>query len=94
MGGDGIVSRISGEIFGSAVTFASAGYSSAPGQPDADEADRILRLIHRGKTEKKRIPSAGKKSNIILIGFMGTGKSTVARKLSKKTGIPYGRWMI
>ncbi len=88
MGGDGIVSRISGEIFGSAVTFASAGYSSAPGQPDADEADRILRLIHRGKTEKKRIPSAGKKSNIILIGFMGTGKSTVARKLSKKTGIP------
>lgn len=88
MGGDGIVSRLSGEIFGSAVTFASAGRFSAPGQPDADEADRILRLIHRGRTEKKDKVPAEKKPNIILIGFMGTGKSTVARKLSRKTGIP------
>lgn len=88
MGGDGIVSRISGEIFGSAVTFASAGRSSAPGQPDADEADRILRMIHRGRTEGKKLPAGSRKSNIILIGFMGSGKSTVARKLSKKTGIP------
>lgn len=32
MGKDGIISRISGEVFGSCVTFGSAGKASAPGQ--------------------------------------------------------------
>lgn len=84
----GLISRISGEIFGSAVTFASVGDVSAPGQIQADEADRFLLTIHRG-SDGKRIqgkPRAGRK-NVILIGFMGTGKSTVARKIAKKTGM-------
>lgn len=47
MGGKGIISRLSGEIFGSAVTFASIGKSSAPGQIPIDEVRRVLEVIHR-----------------------------------------------
>lgn len=47
MGGLGVVSRLSGEIFGSDVTFGSAGKASAPGQLPADELYRIVHLIHR-----------------------------------------------
>ncbi|MEE1251039.1 MAG: type I 3-dehydroquinate dehydratase [Lachnospiraceae bacterium] len=46
MGGIGLLSRLSGEIFGSALTFGTAGVSSAPGQMDAVELRRILTLIH------------------------------------------------
>ena len=47
MGGKGVISRLSGEIFGSAVTFASIGKSSAPGQIPIDEVRRVLEVIHR-----------------------------------------------
>ena len=50
----GIVSRISGEVFGSAVTFASAGRSSAPGQIDADEVDRLLEGLDEGLRRIRR----------------------------------------
>ena len=84
----GIVSRISGEVFGSAVTFASAGRSSAPGQIDADEVDRLLGAIHRGTDHASvRGTAAADKKNVILIGFMGSGKTTVAKKLAQKTGL-------
>ena len=46
MGGTGLVSRLCGEIFGSAVTFGAAGRGSAPGQIDAGELAEILRVIH------------------------------------------------
>ena len=84
----GLISRISGEIFGSAVTFASAGQISAPGQIGADEADRFLLTIHNGSdTERIQGKPHADKKNVILIGFMGTGKSTVAKKIAKKTGM-------
>ncbi len=84
----GIVSRISGEVFGSAVTFAAAGKSSAPGQIDADEVDRLLGAIHRGTDHASvRGTAAAGKKNAILIGFMGSGKTTVAKKLAQKTGL-------
>lgn len=72
MSAEGLISRISGEIFGSAVTFASAGRSSAPGQISADQADRLLLTIHRGSDESriKGRPCEGKK-NVILIGVYG-----------------------
>ncbi len=84
----GLISRISGEIFGSAVTFASAGQISAPGQIGADEADRFLLTIHQG-SDAEKIQGRPRRNtkNVILIGFMGTGKSTVARKIAKKTGM-------
>lgn len=46
MGKLGIASRICGESFGSAVTFASDGRASAPGQFDAAEMEQILKMIH------------------------------------------------
>lgn len=48
MGGTGVLSRISGEVFGSALTFGSAGQASAPGQVGAKELRRVLELLHRG----------------------------------------------
>lgn len=95
MGPTGLISRIAGETFGSAVTFASAGKASAPGQIDADELDAVLNTIHHAMGEAQcggtgvccgETETAGKRDNVILIGFMGTGKTTVARRIAEKTG--------
>lgn len=47
MAGKGIVSRLAGEIFGSALTFGSAKKASAPGQVPVTELRNILSLINR-----------------------------------------------
>ncbi|MCM1158212.1 MAG: type I 3-dehydroquinate dehydratase [Bacteroidales bacterium] len=47
MAGQGIISRLAGETFGSAVTFASVGKSSAPGQIPVEEMKQVLGTIHR-----------------------------------------------
>ena len=46
MGASGIISRIMGEFFKSAVTFASLTRASAPGQIDVQELSGVLDLIH------------------------------------------------
>jgi 3-dehydroquinate dehydratase I len=46
MGGTGIISRFSGEVFGSAITFASAKKASAPGQVSIGELKKVLDLVH------------------------------------------------
>lgn len=46
MGGDGVVSRLCGELTGSAVTFGAAGQASAPGQMPAEKLAQILAHIH------------------------------------------------
>jgi len=45
MGPMGVISRLSGQLFGSAATFGSPGRASAPGQVEAAELDRLLRLL-------------------------------------------------
>ncbi len=47
MSGTGLVSRLCGEVFGSALTFGAVGKTSAPGQIDASELHAILTAIHR-----------------------------------------------
>ena len=47
MGKDGIISRLSGEIFGSSVTFGTIGMASAPGQIDLDSMNSVLDLLHQ-----------------------------------------------
>lgn len=47
MGGKGMISRISGEIFGSAITFAAGQKASAPGQVNVNELYKILSLISK-----------------------------------------------
>jgi 3-dehydroquinate dehydratase-1 len=46
MGGKGIVSRISGEIFGSDLTFGASVKASAPGQIPAGDLRKIIQLLH------------------------------------------------
>lgn len=44
----GVVSRLAGEAFGSAVTYGAAGRKSAPGQLDVEELYQALKVIHEG----------------------------------------------
>lgn len=46
MGGKGVLSRVAGEAFGSAITFGAAGKASAPGQLPAEELRQILEMLH------------------------------------------------
>lgn len=46
MGQLGLVSRLCGEVFGSSLTFGSAGQASAPGQAPVEELRQILDLLH------------------------------------------------
>lgn len=47
MSGQGLVSRLSGEIFGSAMTFGAAKKASAPGQIPVQELDKVLKILHQ-----------------------------------------------
>lgn len=47
MGPLGLISRISGEIFGSAMTYGAVGQGSAPGQIQIEELTPILNTIHK-----------------------------------------------
>lgn len=46
MGGTGVVSRLTGEAFGSSMTFGAAKKASAPGQMGVNELDTVLNSIH------------------------------------------------
>lgn len=46
MAGTGLISRLSGEVFGSAATFGAVGKASAPGQMNARDLETILTLLH------------------------------------------------
>lgn len=47
MGRDGMISRLTGEIFGSAITFGTVHHASAPGQVPVEQLKQVLQLIHR-----------------------------------------------
>lgn len=47
MAGIGGITRLSGEIFGSALTFAAVSQCSAPGQLELSDARKILEIIHK-----------------------------------------------
>ena len=47
MGKMGVISRLCGETFGSAFTFATVGKASAPGQISVDEVETILDILHQ-----------------------------------------------
>ncbi|WP_099468628.1 type I 3-dehydroquinate dehydratase [Konateibacter massiliensis] len=46
MSGMGVISRLAGEIFGSALTFASAGQISAPGQIPVNDLNEVLHILN------------------------------------------------
>lgn len=47
MGGMGVISRVSGEAFGSAMTFGAAKKASAPGQMGVHDLEKVLSAIHK-----------------------------------------------
>lgn len=49
MAGAGAISRVSGEIFGSAITFGSMEMASAPGQLRLADLKNVLEIIHNSK---------------------------------------------
>jgi 3-dehydroquinate dehydratase-1 len=51
MGELGVVSRVSGEKFGSAITFGAFGQVSAPGQISVHELKEILEVLHRNQKQ-------------------------------------------
>ena len=46
MAKDGAVSRMCGEVFGSALTFGTVGQTSAPGQIETEKLREILKVFH------------------------------------------------
>lgn len=47
MAGTGVISRICGEVFGSALTFGAAKKASAPGQMGVNDLETVLKLLHK-----------------------------------------------
>ncbi len=47
MSGTGVISRLCGEVFGSALTFGAAGKASAPGQLNVEELENVLEILHK-----------------------------------------------
>ena len=47
MASDGVISRLCGEVFGSAATFGMVGQGSAPGQIPADQLEQVLEIRNR-----------------------------------------------
>lgn len=46
MSGMGVISRLCGEVFGSAMTFGAVGQTSAPGQISVEQLNQVLEIIH------------------------------------------------
>lgn len=46
MSGTGVISRLCGEVFGSALTFGAAGKASAPGQMQVEKLAKMLSALH------------------------------------------------
>jgi len=55
MGPLGVVSRLSGEIFGSAMTFGAVGKVSAPGQIPVRELATTLDILHKSRDKKNSL---------------------------------------
>lgn len=47
MAGQGMISRLCGEVFGSCLTFGALDKASAPGQINVEELDRVLNIINK-----------------------------------------------
>ena len=71
MGELGKVSRLYGGLYGSFVSFGCVSEASAPGQVYYETMCEVFDKIYKGNR------------HIILIGFMGVGKSTISHELSR-----------
>ena len=86
----GAVIRAVPELFGGSITFAASEKASAPGQLTPSEIQTIRHHLHAEDApgQPSPAPEDHLRQNIALIGYMGTGKTTVSRRLSQMTGMP------
>ena len=49
MSGQGVISRLAGEVFGSAMTFGAAKKASAPGQIPVEKLAQVLEILHHAQ---------------------------------------------
>jgi 3-dehydroquinate dehydratase I len=54
MSGSGVISRLAGEVFGSALTFGAAKKASAPGQIGVEDLYKVLQLLHKSMNLKEQ----------------------------------------
>ena len=85
---EGTIVRAVPEVFGGSITFAAPDEASAPGQLSPSEIKTIRELLHIKESNQSHSDS-GVQKNIALIGYMGTGKTTIARRLSQMTSMPF-----
>ena len=78
MGELGAVTRVCGKTTGSVITFAAGVNASAPGQMTIEQVRNILDINCDDIKDK----------NIFMIGFMGTGKTTISNALGYIAGMP------
>lgn len=76
MGELGAVTRTCTNLTGSCITFGAGYNASAPGQIEFRILKKLLEINRGCKLD----------GNIVLIGFMGTGKTTISKALSRITG--------
>lgn len=76
MGELGTASRLYGGLYGSEISFGCVSRTSAPGQISYKKMTEVFDRIYTGA------------KHIFLIGFMGTGKSTISRELQYRSGRP------
>lgn len=74
MGELGKKTRLYGALYGSEVTFGTVGAASAPGQIAYEKMTEVFDNLYSGK------------KHIVLIGFMGVGKSTISQELHVQSG--------
>ena len=86
---EGSIVRAVPEIFGGSITFAAPGKASAPGQLSPSEIKTLRRLLHLEEDSNQSNGSNSVQKNIALVGYMGTGKTSVAHALSQMTGMPF-----
>ncbi len=55
---------------------------------DAAVCDKLLLKLY-GEMALKRLQSIHKKQNIVLCGYMGSGKTTIGKKLAKALSLPF-----
>ncbi len=77
MGKEGVISLVSGQVYGSSLTFSIEKNESTPEKTDAAYLKRMMNGIHRVRQSERAF---------YLIGFAGSGKSAIGREIGRLTG--------
>lgn len=77
MGKEGVISLVSGQVYGSSLTFSIEKNESTPEKTDAAYIKRMMKGIHRIRQSERAF---------YLVGFAGSGKSAIGCEIGRLTG--------